>query len=209
MAAQSLVRITRTWRKTLHQNVVLVQFLIMEALSKVEFLQLLATAKQKSERDWLMILIHFWHGLRNSEVRAIRRDDIANGYLKIVRLKGSESGVQELVEHPNPLLNERQALIDYAAKSNLGQPLFRMCRQTYWRHVRAHALAAGIPKHKAKTTVLKHTLATLMIENAPINKVQRRLGHKALSSTGRYMTVKDQDVDRVVVDAVGFDSIDL
>jgi site-specific recombinase XerD len=58
-------------------------------------------------------------------------------------------------------------------------------------------------EHKAKTTVLKHTLATLVIENAPINKVQRRLGHKALSSTGKYMAVKDADVDRIVVEAVG------
>lgn len=78
-----------------------------------------------------------------------------------------------------------------------------MCRQTYWCHVRTHARAAGIPKHKAKTTVLKHTLATLMIENTPINKVQRRLGHKALSSTGKYLAVKDAEVDRVVVEAVG------
>jgi site-specific recombinase XerD len=180
-----------------------VQLLIVEALSKDEFLKLLATAKRKSERDWLMILVHFWHGLRNSEVRALTRDSIHNGYLKIDRLKGSEGGVQALVAHPNPLLDERKALIDYALKSMANQPLFKMCRQTYWRHVRAHALAAGIAKHKAKTTVLKHTLATLMIENASINKVQRRLGHKALSSTGKYMAVKDADVDRIVVEAVG------
>ena len=102
-------------------------------------MKLLATAKRKSERDWLMILVHFWHGLRNSEVRALTGDSIDNGYLKIERLKGSEGGVQALVVHPNPLLDERKALIDYAAKLLANQPLFKMCRQTYWRHVRAHA----------------------------------------------------------------------
>ena len=42
-----------------------------------------------------------------------------------------------------------------------------------------------------------------MIENAPINKVQKRAGHKAMSSTGRYMEAKNSEVDRIIVDAVG------
>jgi site-specific recombinase XerD len=51
--------------------------------------------------------------------------------------------------------------------------------------------------------VLKHTLATLMIENTPINNVQRRLGHVSLASTGKYMKVKERAVDGVVKAAVG------
>ena len=149
-------------------------FLAIQSLNREELLRILRCAKLAREGDWLVIMVHFWHGLRNSEVRALTGDSIHNGYLENERLKGSESGVQALVVHPNPLLDERKVLIDYASKSVANQPLFKMCRQTYWRHVRAHALAAGIAKHKAKTTVLKHTLATLMIENAPINKVQRR-----------------------------------
>lgn len=173
------------------------------ALEKKEFLKLLAVAKRKSERDWLMILLHFWHGLRNSEVRAITSDNIHHGRLVLERLKGSEACDQELVEHRNPLLSERRALTELALKTAAGRRLFKGCRQTYWRHVHAHALAAGIHKDKAKTTVLKHTLATLMIENTPINNVQRRLGHVSLASTGKYMKVKERAVDGVVKKAVG------
>jgi site-specific recombinase XerD len=173
------------------------------ALEKDEFLKLLEVAKREDEQTWLMMLVHFWHGLRNSEVRAITRDNIHNGRLVLQRLKGSEDCDQELVEDENPLLSERQALTELALNTTPGRPLFKMCRQTYWRHVRAHALAAGIHEKKAKTTVLKHTLATLMIENTPINNVQRRLGHVSLASTGKYMKVKERAVDGVVKAAVG------
>jgi integrase len=173
------------------------------SLEKEEFLSLLAVAKRESESDWLMILVHFWHGLRNSEVRSITRDNVHRGRLILERLKGSEACDQELVEDENPLLSERQALTKLALKTPHGVPLFKGCRQTYWRHVHAHALAAGIHKDKAKTTVLKHTLATLMVENTPINNVQRRLGHVSLASTGKYMKVKERVVDGLVKEAVG------
>lgn len=175
------------------------------SLEKRELMALLRVAKRESERDWLMILLHFWHGLRNSEVRSIQRDNIHDGRLVLDRLKGSEACDQELVEDKNPLLSERQALLDFALKTPPGKPLFKMCRQTYWRHVRAHALAAGIHKDKCKTTVLKHTLASRMIENTPINIVQRRLGHVSLASTGKYMKVKETLVDRLVKKAVRLD----
>jgi integrase len=178
----------------------------VEALSKDEFLALLATAKAsrpRGARDWLMILTHFWHAGRASEIIHLTRDSIQDGFIVFDRLKGSETCEQELVEHANPLLSERLPLIELALNTPPGVPLFRMCRQHYWRLVRKHALAAGIPRHKAKTTVLKHTICTLMIENAPVNKVQRRAGHVSGASTLRYMKAKESDVDRIVVGAVG------
>ena len=175
----------------------------MEALSKDEFLALLATAKAARDRDWLMILTHFWHAGRNSEIIHLTRDNIQDGFIIFDRLKGSETCRQELVEHENPLLSECLPLIELALNTPPGVPLFKMCRQHYWRIVRKHALAAGIPRHKAKTTVLKHTICSLMIENAPVNKVQRRAGHVSGASTLRYMKAKESDVDRIVVDAVG------
>lgn len=173
------------------------------SLEKEEFLKLLAVAKRADEQTWLMMLVHFWHGLRNSEVRAITRDNVHRGRLVLERLKGSENCDQELIEDDNPLLSEREPLTKLALNTPHGTPLFKMCRQTYWRHVRAHALAAGIHKDKAKTTVLKHTLATLMVENTPLNNVQRRLGHVSLASTGKYMKVKERSVDALVKGSVG------
>jgi integrase len=131
----------------------------MQHLSKDELLDLLHEAKASRERDWLMILVCFWHGLRASEVTGVKRDAIRDGHLIVKRLKGSLRTVQPLVEHADPLLSERQPLIDFALKSNFAEPLFPICRQQFWRLVQKHAKAAGIPAHKAHPHVLKHSIA--------------------------------------------------
>ena len=61
----------------------------MQHLSKVELLALLREAKASRERDWLMILVGFWHGLRASEVTGFKRDAVRDGHLVIQRLKGT------------------------------------------------------------------------------------------------------------------------
>jgi hypothetical protein len=73
-------------------------------------LKLLRAVRDTRERDWLMILVAFWHWLRASEVLAITRENIRTGYLEVQRLKGSNKTRQALVEHDNPLLNEREPL---------------------------------------------------------------------------------------------------
>ena len=61
--------------------------MLLEALSKPELLRLLDAAHDHSERDFLMILMAYTHGLRASEVIAIRKDDIKDGCLEVRRLK--------------------------------------------------------------------------------------------------------------------------
>jgi len=175
----------------------------VEALSKDELLRLLATARARRERDWLLILVAFWHGLRASEVIGITRDDIKGEYLTVKRLKGSEETTQLLVEHENPLLSERAALLERARESTGNQPLFPITRQHFWRLFQAYCQAAQVPAHKAHPHALKHTIGTLMIENTPINEVHKRLGHKSIASTGEYMKASDADADAVVVGATG------
>jgi integrase len=63
----------------MQQNYVLLRFLIMQHLSKDELLALLREAKASRERDWLMILVGFWHGLRASEVTGLKRDAVRDG----------------------------------------------------------------------------------------------------------------------------------
>lgn len=164
-----------------------------------------------------MMLIHFWHGARASEIvggwaikgkkgnktkyfhEGLKPESIQGNYIVFDRLKGSDSCKQELVEHDDELLSERKPLIELARKTPRNQRLFKMCRQHYYRIVRKHAIAVGIPDHLARTTVLKHTLGRLLIKNRPINEVQKRMGHKNLSSTGRYMRVTESEVDAQVV----------
>jgi integrase len=175
----------------------------MEGLSKQKLLTLFAAAKQHSERDWLMMLVHFWHGGRASEIIHLTRENVQGNYLVFDRLKGSDPCEQELVEHENPLLSERQPVIELALNTPYREPLFKMHRSTYFRHVQRYARQVGVPSTSARTTVLKHTLGTLMIENTPINKVQRRMGHKSISSTGKYMKAREADVDSLIKSSVG------
>ena len=78
----------------------------MEHLSNAELLALLAAAKASRERDWLMILVGYWHGLRASEVVGLTAGSIVDGHITVARLKGSLKTCQPLVKHADPLLDE-------------------------------------------------------------------------------------------------------
>ena len=167
----------------------------MEALSKPELLALLAAARQHSERDWLMILVGYCHGLRASEVIAIRRDAVADGHLTVSRLKGSLRTVQPLVSDSEPLLNEAAGLDSYTRRLRLrgNQKLFPVGRQHFWRLMQRYAEAAGIPERKRHPHVLKHTVAMQTIHSAGIENVRQYLGHKSMSSTGAYLKKTDAE----------------
>jgi integrase len=81
----------------------------LDALSKAELLALLGAARAHSERDFLMILMAYSHGLRASEVLAIEPDSVRDGLLEVQRLKGSLHTTQPLLSSDEPLLEERKA----------------------------------------------------------------------------------------------------
>jgi integrase len=165
----------------------------MEALSNVELLALLDTARAHRERDWVMILVGYWHGLRASEVVKLQRDNVKDGHITVARLKGSLRTVQPLIEDENPLLNERKAVFDFVRNLHGNQRLFPITRQHFWRLIQRHAKAAGIPARKRHPHILKHSIAMQTIHSAGIENVRQYLGHKSISSTGAYLKVSDAD----------------
>lgn len=150
-----------------------------------------------------MILVAFWHGLRASEVTGLTADAIQDGFLTVQRLKGSLKTTQPLVEDPEPLLDERQALIDFVRNQTRNQRVFPISRVQFWRLVQRYAKAAGIAAHKCHPHVLKHSIAMQSIDGAGIEKVRQYLGHKSISSTGAYLRVSDSQASGAVRDAVG------
>lgn len=162
----------------------------MEHLTTNELKKLLSTARQKSERDWLLILVSFWHGLRASEAIRLRVCDVRDGFITVVRLKGSLRTVQKLIEHPDPLLNEKTGLMAWTAATPGNDRLFPITRQHFGRIMHVHCSAAGIPAHKSNPHVLKHTCAHYVIQ-AGIQVAQQHLGHKSLASTGAYLRITD------------------
>jgi integrase len=88
------------------------------SLSDEQLLALLSVAKEDCFRNYVMILVTYWHMLRASETCNLRESDIdlKAGTIHIVRGKGSEGGDHDLGSWPdNPLLDERTALEQWLA----------------------------------------------------------------------------------------------
>lgn len=175
----------------------------MEQLSKAEFRRLLQAARAHSVRDWLIILVGYYHALRVSELTEFRRDAIKDGHLTIQRKKGSEKTTQPLFSSSDPLLDERKALVEWALKTPFNQPLFNISTRTVQRMVKRHAKTAGIPEHKAITRILKQTCGRQMADEKPLHYVQRYLGHKSLKSTGAYTRVNDEEASAAACAVLG------
>lgn len=163
----------------------------MQHYSKLQISALLRCARAARERDWLMILVAFLHGLRASELVGIKRDDIASGYLTVQRLKGSLRTVQALFENPDPLFNERAGLEHFIVGMAGNQRVFNVTRRQFHRIVQKHGKAAGIPAHLCHPHILKHSIAMQTIATAGIENVRQHLGHKSMSSTGEYLKTTD------------------
>jgi integrase len=83
------------------------------SLSDEQLLALLTVAKAHRQRDYVMILVTYWHGLRASETCALVESDfeLDEGTVRIVRGKGSQGGLHDLQAFPeNPLLDEKAAV---------------------------------------------------------------------------------------------------
>ena len=176
----------------------------MDALSKPELLKFLKVARAVSERDWLMFLVAYWHGLRVSELIGLKGSSVRDGFLTVERLKGSLRTVQALVEHSDPLLSERKALLEFTRKTYPNAPIFKLSRQQVWRLMQRYGKLARIPAHKAHPHVLKHTIAMQMIDKAGIQKTRQRLGHKSIAFDWRLSEGDGRgSVDAVMVGADG------
>lgn len=164
-------------------------------LSTEELLAVLRTAKKRSVRDWTMILIAYRHGLRASEVCALRLADVnlKDGAISVQRLKGSLRTVQPLYSHRGqPLLDEVCALrswlkirpIDGSNYLFTSQKGGRLDRTQFFRGFQTVADAAGLPAEKRHPHVLKHSLAShLVAGNVNLALVKQALGHRSISST--------------------------
>jgi type 1 fimbriae regulatory protein FimB len=163
------------------------------SLQRDELLKLLAVARSHSERDWLMILIAFTHGLRATETVKLIKHDFPDGYLSAKRLKGSLHTLQPLLSNSDPLLDEKTALEKYLVTLQPKDRLFLMDRHAFAYRIRKYSREAGIARHKASPHKLKHTCGMLSIKSAGIENVRQYLGHKSLASTGAYLRVTDEE----------------
>jgi len=78
----------------------------------------------------------------------------------------------------------------------------RLTRQSVWQLVRKYAERAGISPEKVSPHVLRHSVATHMVEGgADLRTVQEILGHASISTTQVYTRVSPQHLYEVYVEA--------
>lgn len=143
-----------------------------------------------------MILVGYLHGLRASEVIAITGSDVKDGYLKVIREKGSETTIQPLLGSDNPLLNEAPAIIELSKATPGYQSLFNVTRQTFFNYVQRYGKAAGIPEHLCHCHNLKHSCGRHMYdETQDLAIVQKWLGHVSGASTMVYLNTSQTKVN--------------
>ena len=175
----------------------------MTYLAPDELLAVLKAARARSVRDWAMILLAYRHGMRASEVCGLKLADaeMKSESVSIHRLKGSLHTVQPLYRHKGqPLLDEVNALRTWLRARNgdgsdflfTSQKGGRLHRSQFFRLFQSCAEAAGLPPEKRHPHALKHSLATHLIAgNVNLALVKQCLGHKAIGSTMKYVTVSD------------------
>jgi type 1 fimbriae regulatory protein FimB len=175
----------------------------MTFLTPVETLAVLKVAKQRSTRDWAMILLAYRHGLRASEVCRLKLADIDQkaGSISIRRLKGSLQTVQPLFQHRGqPLLDEVAAIRSWLRKrpSDGSNYLFtsqkggKLDRTQFFRVFQTVAQLAGLPVDKRHPHVLKHSLAShLVAGNVNLALIRQALGHRSINSTMQYVGTSD------------------
>jgi type 1 fimbriae regulatory protein FimB len=154
------------------------------------------------DRNRLMVLVAFNHGLRVSEVINLKGANIRDGHIKVQRLKGSLKTVQPYVKHPDADLDESEALTQLAATTRPGERLFAMTRFGADKLIRRAGAKAGLPAHLCHFHVLKHSVAAQSIQQAGVENVRQWLGHKSIASTGAYLRVSDQAAARAILAAL-------
>jgi integrase/recombinase XerD len=187
----------------------------MEYLKPAELLKVLEIAKRESARSHAMFMLAYGHALRASEIATLRLEDVHNGRIRCNRGKGSQHTVEELREHANPLLDEKQALADWLRKrgdadgsmflftSRQGSCLKR--RQVYNLFRKCLELAGfDANLESCGPHVLKHSYASHLIRNgADLAFVQKAMGHAHISSTTRYTHVTTSEAHAVSTRILG------
>ena len=169
-----------------------------EYLTADEVERLLAASKATSrnpERDYAMLLLMYRHGLRVSELCALKESDVnlEIGEFHVPRLKGSDSGAHPFFNGESAAIRawlvERAKLnppesCDTLFISERRKPLSRI---TVWLMISQVAEAAGLAHLDVHPHMLRHSCGYALInKGVDVRTIQGYLGHRSISSTVRY-----------------------
>jgi integrase len=164
-------------------------------LTQAERQRVLAAMSRQPTDAALLGLTLAWTGARVSEVLALTADDflVEAGVIALATLKRRRPVVRE-VPIPHELmaaLDRRYALRAVQQESGTARlRLWRCCRTTVWRQMKALMAEAGVAGRPACPRGLRHGFGVGTLQaGVPITLVQRWLGHAQLRTTAIYTEV--------------------
>ena len=157
--------------------------------------RLLSTVDSRnSARDYCILCIFLNCGLRISEIVGLNLSDIRSDNLRVVG-KGNKERVVYLNDATAAAINDYlpvRAQIDALDRSALflSTRRGRMSREAVHSMVKKTLLKAGLDASKYSAHKLRHTAATLMLQNGvDVRTLQELLGHEHLNTTQIYTHV--------------------
>ncbi|MCL1820258.1 MAG: tyrosine recombinase XerC [Oscillospiraceae bacterium] len=162
-----------------------------------ECVQLLSNVSGRFKaRDYCILTIFLNCGLRVSEICGIDTTDIKDDSLRVLG-KGSKERVVYLndacLNAIKAYIPERERLQPLNEKALfLSQRRGRIDRRTVHNLVKKHLSEAGLDHTRYSSHKLRHSAATLMLQNGvDVRTLQEMLGHEHLNTTQIYTHIED------------------
>lgn len=164
-------------------------------------------------RDLAILMIFLNCGIRRSELVGLNLSDIYEDRIRVLG-KGNKERVvfmgssckaaidAYLIERNQMVLTDNRALFGSRDKN-------RISVSAVHRLVKKHLLAAGLDASKLSAHKLRHTAATLMLQNGvDVKTVQEVLGHENLNTTQIYTHIENTEL-QIAAQANPISKIDL
>ncbi len=163
-----------------------------EHLTEPEIAKLLAAARRTrhGHRDEALVLIAFRHGLRVSELVALRWDqvELKAGRLHVTRLKNGEPSTHTLQGDELRALRRIEQSTPFVFVSERGGP---MTDANVRKLIARLGVAAGQP-FPVHPHMLRHACGYALVEAGhDTRRIQQWLGHRNITHTVRYTKLSD------------------
>ena len=153
---------------------------------------------KNAQRDYCILTLFLNCGLRISELTGLNLSDVREDSLRVLG-KGSKERVVFLNDACTAAIN---AYLSVRASTTANTPaLFissrreRISRSTVHNLVKKHLQEAGLDSTKYSAHKLRHTAATLMLQNGvDVRTLQELLGHEHLNTTQIYTHVENESL---------------
>lgn len=149
------------------------------------------------ERDYCILTLFLNCGLRISELIGLNLTDVHGEQLRVLG-KGNKERVVFLNDACTQALDDYLAVRGSAIDKNalfLSQRRTRITKSAVEKLVKKHLAAAGLDSGKYSPHKLRHTAATLMLQNGvDVRTLQEVLGHDHLNTTEIYTHVDNENL---------------